>query len=232
MRPLLGRLRGRRGGAERRVDPPGTGVRFAHQHGRALRQGRRAARARPRRIPPEVPDEAGQRQVPAHRLGPGARRDLREDEGDPPADRPGFAVLRRLVQAQQRAVLPAAQVGVVLRHQQHRPPGAHLPLDHRGGCGQYLGLRCDDELVQRHAELEGCAVYRLERSRGAPGIDAAPAPCQGKRLQGDRGRSPLHAHRGQGASLCAHPLGHRHRLPVRGAVPRLQERLGRQEVPE
>ena len=51
---LLGRLRGRRGGRERRLGPPGAGVRFADQPRRALRQGRGAARARPRRIPPEV----------------------------------------------------------------------------------------------------------------------------------------------------------------------------------
>ena len=73
LHPLLGRLRGRRGGRERRLGAPGAGVRFADQPRRALRQGRGAARARPRRIPPEVPDEAGQRQVPAHQLGPGAR---------------------------------------------------------------------------------------------------------------------------------------------------------------
>ena len=79
LRPLLGRLRGRRGGRERRLGAPGAGVRFADQPRRALRQGRRAARARPRRVPPQVPDEAGRRQVPAHQLGPGAQRDQRQD---------------------------------------------------------------------------------------------------------------------------------------------------------
>ena len=46
---LLGRLRGRRGGRERRLGAPGAGVRLAAQPRRALRQGRGAARARPRR---------------------------------------------------------------------------------------------------------------------------------------------------------------------------------------
>ena len=54
LRPLLGRLRGRRGGRERRLGAPGAGVRLADQPRRALRQGRRAARARPRRVPPQV----------------------------------------------------------------------------------------------------------------------------------------------------------------------------------
>ena len=54
LRPLLGRLRRRRGGRERRLGAPGAGVRFADQPRRALRQGRRAARARPWRVPPEV----------------------------------------------------------------------------------------------------------------------------------------------------------------------------------
>ncbi len=61
-------------------------------------------------------------------LGPGARRDQRQDARVAQAERAGFDLRRRLVQAQQRAGLPAAQVGVALGHQQHRPPGAHLPL--------------------------------------------------------------------------------------------------------
>jgi formate dehydrogenase major subunit len=40
----------------------------------------------------------------------------------------------------------------------------------------------------------------------------------------------LHAHRRQGRRVCAHPLRHRHSVPVRRPVSRLQERLGRQAV--
>ena len=63
-------------------------------------------------------------------------------------------------QAQQRAGLPAAQVDVALGQQQHRPPGAHLPQHHGGRRREHLGLRCDDQLVQRHAERQGGAVHR------------------------------------------------------------------------
>ena len=69
---------------------------------------------------------------------------------------------------------------VSLGHQQHRPPGAHLPLHHRGGRGEHLGLRRDDELLQRHAERQGDAVHRLERGRGAPGVLVAHPARQGK----------------------------------------------------
>jgi formate dehydrogenase major subunit len=39
-------------------------------------------------------------------------------------------------------------------------------------------------------------------------------------------RSALHAHGGEGGHARAHPLGDRHPVPVRRAVPHLQERLG------
>ena len=154
LHPLLGRLRDRRGGRERRLGAPGAGVRFADQPRRALRQGRGAARARPRRVPAEVPDEARRRQVPAHQLGPGAQRDQRQDaraaQGRAGPDSI-FSVGSS--QAQQRAGVPAAQVGQPLGQQQLRPPGAHLPLDHGRRRSQHLGLRRDDQFVQRHAEL-------------------------------------------------------------------------------
>ena len=46
--------------------------------GRALRQGRGDARARARRPAPEISDEARRRQMEAHLLGPGDRRDRRQ----------------------------------------------------------------------------------------------------------------------------------------------------------
>ena len=163
LQPLLGRLRGRRGRRERRLGAPGAGVRFADQPGRALRQGRRDARARPWRLPAEVPDEARQRQVPAHLAGTRRSNEisakmLRAAQG---RAGPDAIVLDRLVQAQQRAGVSAAQVGVPVGHQQLRPPGAHLPLHHGRRRREHLGLRRDDEFVQRHAELEGGAVHRL-----------------------------------------------------------------------
>ena len=77
---LLGRLCDRRRRPERRVGA-GAGVRLADQPRRALREGRVGPRARRHRglAPAEVPDEARQRQVPAHQLGRGAGRDQPED---------------------------------------------------------------------------------------------------------------------------------------------------------
>ena len=65
--------------------------------------------------------------------------------------------------------------------QQLRPPGAHLPLDDGRRRSQYLGLRRDDELVQRHAEHQVRDVHRQQRRRSAPGVDAAHAAREGNR---------------------------------------------------
>ena len=92
LHPLLGGLRHRCGGGERRLGAPGAGVRFAPQPGRALRQGRGDPRARPRRVPPALSDEAGQRQVRAHQLGHGAQRDQRQDAGAAQGQRPRLRV--------------------------------------------------------------------------------------------------------------------------------------------
>ena len=194
----------RRHRRERRVDAAGAGVRLAAQPRRALRQGRVGARARPRRVPPEVADEARQRQVPEDQLGAGDQRGRRQAARAAQGSGPRRRVLGRQLEAQQRAGVPDAQVRVVLRHEQLRPPGAHLPLDHRRRRSQHLGLRRDDEFVQRHDEHQVRDVHRQQRRRSAPGVDAAHAACEGDRRQDDRRRSALHAHRGQGAtSTCA-----------------------------
>ncbi len=209
---------------------PGAGVRLAAQPRRALRQRGFRARARHDRAlaPAEIPDEAGERQVPAPLLGSGDQRDRRQDARHPQGIRAGRADARRLLQAQQRAVDAGAQVGVAVGHQQHRPPGPHLPFDHGRRHGPDLGLRRDDQLLQRRAVLEEPALSRLERRRGAPGFDAAHAARQGKRLQGDRRRPAFHAHRREGRYLRAHPFGERHRVHLRDPSPRFQERLGGQ----
>ncbi len=120
MHALLGRLRGGRGREKWRVGGPGAGVRFPAEPRCALRQGRIGARARHDRAlaPAEIPDEAGRRQVPAHQLGPGDRRDHREDVQDSRGVRSRRRLFHRLVQTQQRAGLPAAQVRFALGHQQ------------------------------------------------------------------------------------------------------------------
>ncbi len=170
LHPLLGRLCDRRGGRERCLDTAGAGVRFADQPRRSLRQGRGGARQLARRVPPQVPDEAGQRQVPAHLLGHGARRDQRQDAGAEEGKRPRQHLHRRLVQEQQRAGVPAQKVDVPLGQQQLRPPGTNMPLHYCRRCGEYVGLRCDDELVQRHAERQGGDVHRQQCGRSTSGV--------------------------------------------------------------
>ena len=166
-----------------------------------------------------------------HQLGPGAQRDQRQDAR---AARSRAAPIRcswsARSQAQQRAVVPAAQVGEPLGQQQLRPPGAHLPLDHGRRRRQHLGLRRDDQLVQRHAATPSarCTSARTPPRRTRCRCCTCCTPR--RPAQDDRRRPALHAHRGEGRRVRAHPLRHRHRVPVRHAAPHLQERLGRQEV--
>ena len=150
--------------------------------------------------------------------------------GDPQGIGTRRRVLGRQLEAQQRAVVPAAQVRLVFRQQQLRPPGSHLPFDHRRRRREHVGLRRDDELVQRHAEHEVRDVHRQQRGRGASGVDAAHAAREGDRREDDRRRSALHAHGREGRRIRSHPLGHRHRVRVRHAVPHLQEQLAGRQV--
>ena len=205
---LLGRLRGRRDGRERRVDAAGAGVRLAAQPRRALREGRVACASTGCTSirSPEDADEARQRQVPEDQLGPGDQRDRRQDARAQEGIGSRRDLLGRQLEAQQRAGVPAAQVRVVLGHEQLRPPGADLPLDDGRRRSQHLGLRRDDQLVQRHAEHEVRDVHRQQRGRGAPGVDAAHAAREGDRREDDRRRSALHAHGGEGRRVRAHPL--------------------------
>ncbi len=80
MHALLGRLRGRRGGRERRLDPAGAGVRSRRSTlvRTAPRAPACASTASSRFAPAEVADEAGQRQV-AERF-PGTRRSRKSSE--------------------------------------------------------------------------------------------------------------------------------------------------------
>ena len=88
---------------------------------------------------------------------------------------PELGLLARLGQVHERGLLPVPQARRLLGHEQRRPPGAHLPLDDRRGRGQHLGLRRDDELLQRHPELEVHRHHRRQPGPGAPGLDAAHA---------------------------------------------------------
>jgi hypothetical protein len=58
------------------------------------------------------------------------------------------------------------QVRGVLGHQLGRPPGPHLPLHHRRRRRQYLGLRRDDQLLQRHRNSK--TIVFMGRMRPKP----------------------------------------------------------------
>ena len=178
---LLGRLRNRRRGAGRRLDRPGARFRFAHQPRRSLRQGRRGSRTRPRRQARQVPDEARGRQVATFVVGPGHRRDRRQGACDSRAAQPGFRLLAGLGEVLERAVVPVQEIRRDVGFEQRRPPGAHLPFDDGGRRGEYLGLRRDDQLVQRHAPVQVDVLHRQQCRRGAPGRHAAHPARQGER---------------------------------------------------
>ncbi len=116
-------------------------------------------------------------------------------------------------------------------HQQRRSPGAHLSLDHRGRGSQYLGLRGDDQLVQRHPQLQGDPADRLQPDRGPPGRAAAHLQGQGREQRaGHRHRSALHPHRGARRSFPQDPARFRRRDHLGHDVAYLRKRLGRQGI--
>ena len=142
-----------------------------------------------------------------------------------------FGLLARLGQVHQRRLLSDPQARRVLGHQQHRPPGAHLPFDHRRRRGQYLGLRRDDQQLQRHPQRQDHDHHGRQSGRGASGVAAAHAGRQGAQQgEHDRHRSAPDAHRRARDRICPHPPRHRHSGDLRDDVAHLQERLGGQGV--
>ncbi len=103
----------------------------------------------------------------AHQLGRGDQRDRRQDAADPRVERPRQRLLAGQRQALERAGLSLPQVRRLLGHEQRRPPGADLPLDHGRGCRQHLGLWRDDEQLQRHPQQPGDLPDRRQPGRGA-----------------------------------------------------------------
>ncbi len=145
---------------------------------------------------------------------------------------PGQRLLAGLGQVLERNGLSVPQVRRLLGHQQRRPPGAHLPLDHRRRRRQHLRLRRHDEQLQRHPALEVDHHHRRQPGRGAPRLDAARAERPRERRADDRRRPALHAHRGACRRVRPHPAGHGCRLPVRGCARHPGQWLGGQGVPE
>ena len=153
---------------------------------------------------------------------------LMEIRGKSGAD---FGLLAGLGQVHQRRLLSQPQVCGVLGHQQLRPPGAHLPFDHRRRRRQHLGLRRDDQQLHRHPQCQDHDHHGRQSRRSASGVAAAFAGRQGDAArQHDRDRSAHDPHGGARHRIRAHPLRHRHSRDLRHAVAHLQERLGRQAV--
>jgi formate dehydrogenase major subunit len=71
------------------------------------------------------------------------------------------------------AYLP--QVRRVLGVEQRRSSGAHLPFDDGRRRGQYLGLRRDDQQLQRYPPRARDLPDRRQSGRGAPGVAPAHA---------------------------------------------------------
>ena len=144
---LLGRLHGDRRGPERRLDRPGARLRQPVQSRRALRQGRGGARACAWRAPAQVPDEARRRQM--DQRSPGTRPSTRSAtrcsrSARTPARIPSTGWAPPSTATSRPTSCASSRL---LGHEQLRPPGAHLPFDHRRGRGEHLGLRRDDQLA-------------------------------------------------------------------------------------
>ena len=153
LHPLLGRLFGDRQGRERRVDRPGAGLRQPDQSRIALLQGRGGSRRRAERAPLALSGEARGRPMDPHFLGSGHRRDRRQAAGNSREVGTGLGLLARLGQVHQRGRLSQPQARRLLGNQQLRSSGAHLPFHHGHRRRQYLGLRRDDQQLQRYPQL-------------------------------------------------------------------------------
>ena len=179
----------------------------------------------------KYPAEAGGRRVAPPVLGPGAGRDLGQAPGDPRAQHAGGGVLARQRQVHQRGVLSVPQVRRLLGHQHRRPPGAHLPLHHGRRRSQHLGLRRDDQLLQRPPQQPHHDHHGRQPGRGASDRHAARAGGAGREpRQPVRHRPALHPHRGARDRAHAHPPRHRHPGGLGHALAHLPERLGRQGI--
>ena len=231
LHPLLGRLHGDRRSVERRVDRPGAGLGQPDQPRLALRQGRLGARTGAWRPPAEISDEAGQRPVDADFLGYGDQRDRRQARRDPREVGAGLGLLARLGEILQRGRLPQSQVRRLLGDQQFRSPGPHLSFDHRRRRRQYLGLRRDDQQLQRHPQFQDARDHGRQSGGSPSGVAAAPAGRQGAQpREFHRHRSAPDAHRGARDRIRARAQRHAHSDHLRHALAHLQERLGGQGV--
>ena len=204
---------------------------FSDQSRIALRQGRGGARTRAWRSPPALSDETRRRPVAEDQLGYRDQRDRRQADGNPRQVRSGFGLLARLGEVLQRRRVSQPQIRGLLGHQQLRSPGAYLPFDDRRGRGQYLGLRRDDQQLQRHPQFQDHGHHGRQPRGSASGVAAASARRQGIAAgELHRHRPAPDPHRRACDGICAPASGHRHSGDLRNALAHLQERLGGQAV--
>ena len=196
---------------------PGAGLGQPDQSRLALLQGRGGPRRRAERPPAALSDEARERPMEPHLLGSGHRRDRRQAAGDPREVGTGIGLLARLRQVHQRSRLSQPQARRVLGNQQLRSPGAHLSLHHRRRRRQYLGLRRDDQQLQRHPQRQDHHGHGRQSGRGASGFAAAHSRGQGAQpRQHDRHRSADDAHGGARDRICPRAARNPHSRPSTG----------------
>ncbi len=164
-------------------------------------------------------------------VGSGDQRDRRQIDGNSRQGGPGIGLLARLREIHQRSRLSEPQVRRLLGNQQLGSSGTHLSLHHRRRRGQYLGLRRDDQQLQRHPQLQDHRGHGRQSRRGPSGVAAACPGGQGAQpRQHDRHRSADDAHGGPRDRVCAGASGHAHSDDLRNALAHLQERVGGQGV--
>ena len=143
----------------------------------------------------------------------------------------GLGLLARLRQVHQRSRLSQPQACGVLGNQQFRSPGAHLSLHHGRRRRQYLGLRRDDQQLQRYPQRQDHHGHGRQSGRGASGVAAAHSRRQGAQpRQHDRHRPADDAHGGARDRICPGSPRHPHSDHLRDALAHLPEWLGGQGI--
>ena len=230
---LLGRLRHRRRGAERRLDRPGAGVRLAAQPRRALRQGRLGARARPRRACRlKYPMKLVNGKYQTHHLGPGAST--------------RSATSCSTIRKESPARMPSTGSA---------PPSTATsrPTCCASSCSFWGTNNCDHQarichsttvagvantwgygaMTNSYNDMQNAKAILFIGSNAAEAHPVAMLHVLHAKENGAKMivvRSALHPHRGQGRPVRALPLRHRHPAHLRHPPPHLQERLGGQGV--
>ena len=228
---LLGRLHGRRRGREWGVDRPGAGMGKPDQSRVALRQGRLGARTRARRPSPQISDEARQRTVDPHQLGPGHQRNRRQADGHPHEVRAGFASLAGLGEMSNEGAYLFRKFAAFwgTNNSDHQARICHSTTV--TGVANTWGYGAMTNSYNDIRNSKTMIIMGRQSRRGASGVAAASARRRGAQpRQFHRRRSAPDAHRRARDRIRPHPAGHRHPGRLRHDVARFSERLGGQGI--